>query len=188
MLKVRFCFSDVQSKGHLNTTVALRPKSILYFSLLLSVSSSIPGFISIGWLYANYPLVCLTSKPPLSFLLHTTFGTLSGTPLPPCFCKPTLNTSGQAVLSYPGTVFPPAYLSGAAALGGKHLVLTIWPGLCWDFGGHLPQFSAVPSENSKPREIGKLLPSWETYLCNSPAGYFRKASWKPELGFLIVDA
>lgn len=70
----------------------------------------------------------------------------------------------------------------------KHSVLTVWPEFCWDFRSHSPQFLAVPSENSGPKEIRKLLLSWEMYLCNSPAGYFRQESWKSKLGFLIVDA
>lgn len=60
----------------------------------------------------------------LSFLLHTAFCLLSLTPVSPYSCKP-LNTSRLAFLSCPDTVFPPVSLSRAAALGGKHLVLTI---------------------------------------------------------------
>lgn len=126
-------------------------------------------------------------RPP-GFLQPVLQHTPSNCPVPSLSCKLTLNTSGLALLSCPDTLFPPAYLSGATALGGKHSVLTIWPEFCWDFRSHSRQFLAVPSENSRPKEIRKLLLSWEMYLCNSPAGYFRQESWKSKLGFLIVDA
>lgn len=71
------------------------------------------------------PQVYLTPQCPQTFLLLATVSILNLTLSSSTVLQTPLNTSGLALLSCPDILFPPAYLSGATALSGKHSVLTV---------------------------------------------------------------